>query len=198
MYTIGEIKMGKDIGKKTHRNYIWAACIGCGKERWVDLINKKPRTKRCQQCNNARYKGPGSPNWTGGKTTATNGYVMVWVSPDDFFSPMSNKNSHRASEHRLVIAKFLGRCLQEWEVVHHKNGIRDDNRLENLELATAGQHQIDHHKGYKDGYTKGLIDGKSKQIQELRDLIENQTKLIKLLLWKATTPEVIKNMAALA
>ena len=61
---------------------------------------------------------------------------------------------------------------------------KDDNRIENLELTTSGAHSIAHGKGYRDGYQKGLADGRSKQIQELRTMIENQTNLIKLLIFQ--------------
>jgi hypothetical protein len=63
--------------------------------------------------------------------TATNGYR--YLKSDH---PNAGKTGYVA-EHHLVMSEHLGRPLRRGETVHHKNGIRDDNRLENLELMTS-------------------------------------------------------------
>jgi hypothetical protein len=187
---IGDIKHGQEIGRKWTGQWIWAACVDCGKERWVCLLKGNIiKSKRCHSCA-AKANGLGvntrgihNVNWKDGKKYNRKGYIQVKLYRDDFFFTMADAN-HYVLEHRLVMAKSLGRCLAIWERVHHKNGDKADNRINNLELTTNGQHITDHHKGYKDGYQKGMIDGKTKQIAELKDLINEQTKIIKLLQWQ--------------
>lgn len=71
-------------------------------------------------------------NWNGGRFKV-NGYVFVLVELDHSFSEMRGTNGY-VQEHRFVMAEYLKRPLKSNETVHHINGIKDDNRIENLQL----------------------------------------------------------------
>lgn len=184
MPEIGEIRKGYEAGYNGHRKMIWQACEDCGKERWVRIRGNEPFPKYCRRCSCARVNGPGhvAHNWQGGYRRMSSGYVLVWVSRDDFFFPMADSDGY-VREHRLVMAKHLGRCLQSWELVHHKGkrymGIenKSDNLIDNLKLTTRGSHLSEHTKGYRDGYRQGYQDA---QNAKMKELLEH----IKLLEWQ--------------
>ena len=135
MPVLGDIK--NNNRSDNSNKLIWSACETCGKERWRALVNGKPKNTSCHRCSQI---GSNNSRWTGGKQRHNKGYITVKLQPDDFFFSMTHQYGY-VMEHRLVIAKHIGRCLHSWEIVHHRNGIKDDNRLENIQLVSELGHQ---------------------------------------------------------
>lgn len=125
---------GRKRGKK-----LLIQCPICENPRWVriDATRLKSFSGMCNICHNkfdTNY-GKKHPRWKGGTTTKW-GYRCIKLQPDDKFYPMARKSGY-VNEHRLVMAKHLGRLLEKNEIVHHINGIKNDNRIENLELLSS-------------------------------------------------------------
>ncbi len=175
-------------------HYLWAECPMCHKCRWVTLRYGMPRSKStlCFHCNVIVQN---RKRWKAGISFHPDGYTLVVIPRDSFFSSMTY--NQRILEHRLIMAQHLGRCLASWELVHHKNGDRSDNRIENLELAMRGQHSIQHNLGYKDGFNKGLADRRQSEItrlwQQIAALAEQNIKLQAELIWHESIRAIAPN-----
>lgn len=72
--------------------------------------------------------GMNNPQWKGGRRIRTDGYVMIWT------------QSGERLEHQVVMEQHIGRALKRGEIVHHRNGDKQDNTIENLELMSQSEH----------------------------------------------------------
>lgn len=176
MPEIGEIKHGYEIGYKGNNQskYLWQACGDCKKTRWVMLHKRLPQSYYCPSCAR-RNRSVG--------IRKDGGYIVVRLYRDDPFYPMANRRGE-IFEHRLVMARHLGRSLNPQEIVHHENGIRDDNRLENLELTTRGAHGLETKLSIKVAYSKGFQDGLKIRDDDLR-------KEIRVLRWQLSEADKV-------
>lgn len=132
-------KQNKWARKGYEKNHICASCYHT-KAIVGKKLNNAPHRDDCK-CGRCRigkgyFKGRNNPMWKGGIKKLASGYVYVFIDPDHKFYSMVSKGvgTGYVAEHRLVMAESIGRPLLREETVHHKNGIRNDNRIENLEL----------------------------------------------------------------
>jgi hypothetical protein len=91
--------------------------------------------------NRRKIIGPRHPNYKRGKTIGSGGYVEL--------SSKIHGASYRQREHRVVMARKLGRPLRSTEIVHHIDGDPANNRVSNLRIETRASHNRLHARGGK-------------------------------------------------
>ena len=117
-------------------------CLNCDADYLAASVDQKFCSVACNGAFQNRGKtGPASRRWRGGRLIRSDGYVMVYA-PDNV---MAHKDGY-VYEHRLMAGKKYGFLNYPSELtVHHLNGIKDDNRPENLKIIRS---QAEHLKKY--------------------------------------------------
>lgn len=135
-----------DTWGRRNRKLADRCCPECGK--MFRPVRKSSRycSKRCQWINNGGRNRKDGPSWWIGQ----NGYIVgrMWI----------NGRRVHVKQHRLVMEQHLGRPLVPAEDVHHLNGIKHDNRIENLQLISHSEHSTltGTKRSYRRGYKLNL------------------------------------------
>lgn len=125
----------KPISNKS--NHLCGLCYVKKRENDNPIYKEKKRIAKFKSRRKSRGQDPESPLM---KNKAGDGYI----NPDGYkqltkiYHPNSSK-SGRIFEHRYIMSEYLKRPLKKNETVHHLNGIKNDNRIENLELWSKSQ-----------------------------------------------------------
>ena len=119
------------------RNYLIECVCGCGEI--IFLRDKQSRIRRFKKDHNTK-KGLNHPMWNGGIKKTVSNYNFIW-NPNH---PNSNSDNY-VYEHVLIMSNFIGRPLKKGEIVHHIDGNRQNNNINNLQLMTNKEHMRLHH-----------------------------------------------------
>jgi hypothetical protein len=160
MPNVGDIVGSREAGMRHRGRYIWCACPDCGVERWRRLADcgygvcDACRAKRVGVSNRGRkisdaqkkiiserMSGKRNHGWKGGRHVSKHGgYTLITLEKDHPYRCMARPHGN-VLEHRLVMAEYLGRPLEKWEIVHHKDKNRSNNSIDNLEIMSDWNHK---------------------------------------------------------
>jgi len=148
MPQLGDLVKASTIGY-AGGNARYVKCPICGLERWICHRRQRKNPppiepiKLCPKCRMNRwlekrdYHRDGHPLWKGGRNKTRFGYIRIFA-PDH---PRANlPHSPYVFEHILVWEKAHNQSLPKGWVIHHINGIKDDNRLKNLLAMSRNGH----------------------------------------------------------
>jgi hypothetical protein len=130
----GRLVVLRATSERRRRGIVWLCQCDCGEKTRVlssELVQGKTRSCGClaRELSAKRLEGKTGDlnhNWRGGRSVNGYGYVLVYA-PEH---PRAHKG--QVKEHILVAERILGEPLPDGFVVHHANGVRDDNSEENI------------------------------------------------------------------
>jgi len=108
-----------------------AAIIGCSKFPIIKILAKN-NLRRPAKPREGVMTGKNNPAWKGGRRVRSDGYVVVWTEDGEQL------------EHRVVMARIVGRALNPDEVVHHIDGDKQNNTENNLVILSPSSHIKEH------------------------------------------------------
>jgi hypothetical protein len=165
-------KLGKWFKKKRKKKIYHLSCDNCKNEFQRSSDNFSPKRANnnfshfCAECGDTQgFAGKiGSisrkniqTTLLGSKIIDSCGYISVYVGPNYKYT---NTYGGRIREHIYLIQEKLGRQLDKNEVIHHIDGNKLNNNMNNLDLCTVQQHNNCHAKSEKivfELFTKGLV-----------------------------------------
>jgi deoxyuridine 5'-triphosphate nucleotidohydrolase len=147
--TLAELNEREEREESVGREPIYGECVICG-EKFRTKKSHLDRRKTCgKECDNIRRKsmyagennpnfgnrGPNNPLFKTGERVSVHGYRLIYK-PDH---PNANYNGY-IREHRFIVSENIGRPLRDDEHVHHKDGNKLNNHIDNLEIVTKSEH----------------------------------------------------------
>jgi len=125
----GHLVVERELPGHTKSGVMYECLCDCGRKH---VSSRKNLTGGETNSCGCRRKGVFHSKWKGGRSLDGCGYVRVYCP-----NHPRTQNGRYVREHVLAMERKLGRYMFPEETVHHKNGVRDDNRIENLELWTS-------------------------------------------------------------